>query len=211
MFFNRKKGSTPSAFGPVAWDDETCEKIAGSNRFNVTVTSITRTVVSGKMEEITVTTHNPVTFEVHGIMTYPKYIVVKFEFGEQGEGHRFGVFSYDSMDRIGGLNKDAKVPWMHVFISDPKVAVEMYEAHRCALMTGRRHSLARVWKRPGEGLMTALDREHGYSYQSRYEVFGVTTWCTLEARNVPEWALPMGHERFSVRDLPDRASLMRLG
>ena len=105
---------------------------------------------------------------------------------------------------LGGRNKDMndlKVPLMHVSLSDQKIAVEMFEAHRCALISGRHYSLVRVWKRKGDGLMTALDKEHGYSYESRYEVFGVLTWCTLEARSLPEWALPITHEHFSIGNL----------
>jgi hypothetical protein len=98
---------------------------------------------------------------------------------------------------------------MRVSISDPKITVEMYEAHPCALISGRRYSFVRVWKRKGDGLMTALDKEHGYSDESRYEIFGVTTWCELEARDVPEWALPFAHENFSIRDLPKSANRMR--
>jgi hypothetical protein len=90
-----------------------------------------------------------------------------------------------------------------VSISDAKIAVEMYEVQRCAVMSGRRYSSVRIWKRKGDGLMTGLDKEHGYSYESRYEIFGVTTWCELEARNVPKWALPPAHVNFSIRDMPE--------
>jgi hypothetical protein len=176
------------------------------------VTSITRTVTSGKMQEGIITTPRAISFEVHGIVTYPKYIIVQFDFSDGNSGP-FGVFSYDILDPIGGLNgldKDLKVPLMHISLSDAEIAVEIYEAHRCALMSGHRHSSVRVWKRKGEGPMTALDEEHGYSYESRYEIFGVTTWCELEARGVPEWALPAAHVSFSVRDLPQSTSRMRL-
>jgi hypothetical protein len=196
-------------FGPVPWDDKTCEKLAGSDRFNVMVTSITRTVTSGKMQQETITTPRAISFEVHGLIIHPKYIIVQFEFSERNGGP-FGFFSYDVVDRIGGLDKGLKVPLMRVFLSDPKIAFEMYEAHRCALISGRRRSFVRVWKRKGEGLMTALDKKYGHSYETRYEIFGVTTWCELESCHVPKWALPVTHENFSIRDLPVGTYGMRL-
>ena len=207
MFFRKKHSTSRSgAIGPVPWDDATCEKLAGLDRLNVMLTSITRTVMSGTYRGKDDIAPQPLSFEAHGIMTYPKYIVVDFQFSED-RGGLFGGFSYDIFDPLGRQESEPRVPLMHVWLSDPKIAVDMYEAHRCALMSGRRYSLVRVWKRKGEGLMTTLDKEHGYSYQSRYEVFGVLTWCTLEARNVPEWALPTAHENFSIRNLPENRQM----
>jgi hypothetical protein len=211
MFFSQKKSlaARSSVIGPLPWDDKTCEKLAGSDRFNVMVTSITRTVTSGRMQEEIVTTARDISFEVHGLIIHPKYIIVQFEFSERNGGP-FGFFSYDSMDCTAGLDKRLKLPLMHVYLSDPKIAFEMYEGHRCALMSGRHRSFVRVWKRKGEGLMTALDKKHGSSYESRYEIFGITTWCELESCHVPNWALPVAHEKFSIRDLPESTHRMRL-
>src|SRR5262245_50596646 len=203
MFGWKKRSPARSGvIGPVPWDDDTCRKIAGTDRFDVTVTSVTRRVLSGKTQEEIISTPRPLSFEAHGIMSYPKYITVQFEFSYRVDGS-FGAFSYDILDRIGGLDRDVKVPSMHVSLWDPKIAGEMYEAHLCALMIGRRNSFVRLWKRKGDGSMTARDKEQGYSYESRYEILGVTTWSELEAPGLPEWALPTAHENFSIRDLPE--------
>jgi hypothetical protein len=58
--------------------------------------------------------------------------------------------------------------------------------------------------------MTETDKQHGYSYESRYSILGMLTWDQLEAQNLPGWALPSDHERFSIAELPQHRSQLRL-
>jgi hypothetical protein len=44
-------------------------------------------------------------------MTHPKFIVVDFEFFKDKKHHKLGVFGHDTMDRLGGLDKDTKQSW----------------------------------------------------------------------------------------------------
>jgi len=78
MFFSRKQASNTqrNVVEVVAWNNDACQKLAGLERFNVTVTSIARTVTTGKMRE------HPISFEVYGIMSYPIYIIVQLGFRE---------------------------------------------------------------------------------------------------------------------------------
>ena len=200
MLFGRKKGSTAqsSSVGPDPWDDVTCGKLAEGDSFDVRITQVIRTVTSGVYREGDLG-GNGVSLEAHGIISWPKYIACHVAFEN---GRDLGCFSYNSIDRVGGRPADPKVPLMQLSLTD-QFATEIYEAHWGALMSGRRFSQIRVWKRKGEGLMTELDKEHGYSYQSRYTVIGITSWCQLMARDVPAWALPIDHENFSIGDLPE--------
>jgi hypothetical protein len=74
---------------------------------------------------------------------------------------------------------------LHVHDDDGKIREALYEALKMALLSGRRYALARFWKREGDGAMTAKDREHGYSYESRYPLFGMYCWSEAEATTLP--------------------------
>ena len=83
MFFRKKASTRSGVVGPVPWDDQTCKRLADADCFNVMVTSITRTIVNGTYHgRDTLLAPRPISFEAHGIMTYPKYIVVQFGFEE---------------------------------------------------------------------------------------------------------------------------------
>jgi hypothetical protein len=49
--------------------------------------------------------------------------------------------------------------------------------------------------------MTQIDKEHGYSYQSRYPILGMVTWPELHAERLPKWAMPTDWD-FSINALP---------
>jgi hypothetical protein len=58
------------------------------------------------------------------------------------------------------------------------------------------------FEKKGDGLMTPTDKEHGWSYESRYEILGMVAWPTLQAVKLPKWALPTWENGFSLDALP---------
>lgn|SRR5262249_8593941 len=138
-------------------------------------------------------------------MPSPKFIIVKMEIPVREtpfeKGGEFGFFRYDGCYYAPPYGSRTMIPQLSVFLFDEKVATDLYEAHHCALFRGRRHTLARLWKRKGEGLMTERDQEKMLS--TRCEVLGLTTWCELQASTLPAWALRPWDVGFSLKDLPE--------
>jgi hypothetical protein len=91
-----------------------------------------------------------------------------------------------------------------------KTASAIFDAHCNALLSGKRHSLVRFWKKKGDGLMTERDKAHGFSYESRYSIFGIITWNGLVSEQLPRWALPMDHEHFTLEGLSNDRHDLRL-
>jgi hypothetical protein len=72
------------------------------------------------------------------------------------------------------------------------------EVRRCSIL-----------KEKGIGLMTQLDKEHGFSYESRYPILGLVIWPTLRAASLPKWAVPTDQIDFSLDALPRYRSDLR--
>jgi hypothetical protein len=79
------------------------------------------------------------------------------------------------------------IAFLELYVADDngEIREALYEALKTALLSRRRYTLARFWKRAGDGAMTAKDREHGYSYESRYPLLGMHCWSEVEAMTLP--------------------------
>ena len=90
-------------------------------------------------------------------------------------------------------------------MADPlgSIAEALYQAQKAALTAGRSYSLARFWKREGDGAITADARERGCWYETRYPLLGMYSWAELQAADLPNWALPIWDNQFSLSALPD--------
>jgi len=208
MFFRRKRAKGLTTWGPlneVAWDDKTVEWIAKSERLNVKVTHITKTISLGDMGNI-FPSEDTTDWEVHGIMTYPKFIPVTITFTkDEGE---FGGFSYNRSDTNIFNKRKINLPRLEVWLSDKneQKALLLNDALRDAISSGRKYAGVRFFKKTGEGLMTQLDKEYGWSQECRYMILGLVTWQELHAGRVPKWTLPTDYNDFSLDDLPEFSS-----
>jgi hypothetical protein len=205
MFF-RKKIAAPAApavpVAPaVAWDDNTTAHFAKTDRFDVEITSVGKRCGFGQTRPGE-PMREPDSYDVSGVITFPKLVLVTLSFG--GRDSEFGGWFYHLYS--SGRKSKQSVPFLDMWITDSEGGIRraLYESHKAALLCGRRHSLARFWKRKGDGVMTEKDREHGYSYESRsrYPLIGLYTWAELESKYLPDWAVPYGTDRFSLENLP---------
>jgi hypothetical protein len=204
MFFKKAKRKLWLIHG-VPWDDKTTQWFAQAKRFEVMVTSINRTKTTGRRRH-DADEHRPLSFEVAGLLTFPKFILVNITFDTDAQ--TFGGFCYNSLN-VEVRGEELTLPLLEVWLAHEAMK-EIYDAHRDALWSGRTHSTVGFWKQEGDGVMTALDREKGYSYQSRYPVFGIITWSELNSTSLPTWALPPSHEHFSLENLPEYLHDLRL-
>jgi hypothetical protein len=81
-----------------------------------------------------------------------------------------------------------------------KIRQAVFDSHKAALLSGLRYSPLRFWKSPGDGLMTPEECKQRYS--RHYPLLGLFTWAELQLTTLPNWALPHGHEDFSVENHP---------
>jgi hypothetical protein len=163
MFFKKPKSQNLwGSLTEVAWDDESSNSIAASERLEVRVTRVSSTVSLGEMRVGDDRSRNETEWRVHGVMTRPKFIPVAIKFAEDQK--EFGGFFYNRIDdrQVGG--KKISVPLLELWLSDQggRKAQILYNALRDAIVSGRKYVGVRFWKKKGDGLMTPLDREHGY-------------------------------------------------
>ena len=135
-------------------------------------------------------------------MTHPKFIVVRVSFVP--DESRFGWFSYDRSDNQTLNGRKVDLPVLQVCLSDDdnQKALLLNSALRDAIISGEKYAGVRFFKKTGEGLMTPEDKEHGFSYESRYAISGFVTWQELHANRLPKWAVPTDRTDFSLDDLP---------
>lgn len=206
MFF-KKKSAMPQPAQEEAWDERTVGLIAESDSINVTITSITKRFGFGSSRPGSFS-ENQGGIEISGILTYPKFVLVNVAlYDDEGE---FGCFSYNRFNALGD-DRSQGLPMLEIALNDPKgrMGEAMLASHQAALRSGGVHSLARFWKREGDGRMSDVDREKGWSYEGRYALTGMYSWAVEESKKLPAWAVPYASERFSIEKLPSGSDLLR--
>src|SRR5258708_1266651 len=130
MFFRKKTVASLEIKPPVSelpWDDKTIEFFTKSNRFEVQITNTTKRTGFGARGD-NEPMREPNGYEISGVITFPKLILVTVNFGE---GDDFGFWFYDLYDDLSSLE---------LCVSDPewKIREAMFESHRAVLLSGRR-------------------------------------------------------------------------
>jgi hypothetical protein len=214
MFFKKKSyPDEPRKEPEVVWDEESLAHFTKQRQIDVQITSVTKRSEFGEYAE-GAPVLDPFVYEMSGVITFPKLILVTLNFERASRqvtaasDETFGIWYYSIWKKWSApTGPGIAALELHVTDDDGKIREALYEALKMALLSGRRHTLARFWKREGDGAMTAMDREHGYSYESRYPLFGMYCWSEVEATTLPNWAVPYGTDRFSLKNLPPRYHL----
>jgi hypothetical protein len=146
----------------------------------------------------------------HGIMTYPKFIIVGIVFFPSKAND--GVWSYDRSDVTTSEGNVLGIPKIDCHIADVggHASKMILSAHKDKISCGQAHSDLRIFKNKGDGKMTDLDREHGHSYESKYPICGWVTWSDLYTKTLPKWAYEPSNKNFSPDNIPDLPELYRL-
>ena len=139
----------------------------------------------------------PNGIQISGLILYPKLVLVAITL-ERDLGE-FGVWSFNLHDTPNG-STNFEAPLLEFALADPlgNIAEALYHAQKVALTAGRRYSLARFWKRKGDGAITADARERGCLYETLYPLLGMYSWAELQATELPNWALPIWEKQFSL-------------
>jgi len=200
MFWRKK---TPNAETPP-WDDNTLKRVSKVEQFNVDITSITRTVrfggpIIGRQSN---KLKRDDEYEIYGFMKYPKFIPVKiYFFPDFCADEHIGVWFYHL---YGSLPPDRAMPFLelHIHDTDSEIRSLFFQAHHAALLSGKRRSSVRFFKRKGDGVMTEKERQDQWSSESRYPLLSAVSWVELESERLPRWAYPFSDERFSAKGMP---------
>jgi hypothetical protein len=199
--FRRKKATvdTPQGEQPC-WNDKTQAFFAEQDRVDVYITSVTRRTGFGRSPSHNL--HGDRGYEISGLTTYPKHLLVELKFDDGMK--EFGTWFYHTYSGPDGKNR---LPFLEVWLSDANYAIReaIASAHHAALVSGSQRSLVRFWKRQGDGIFTAEEAKQGWSCESRYPVTGMLVWDQLESVQLPNWALPYSHEKFSIEGMPASA------
>jgi hypothetical protein len=196
--FGRKKAASDSVPSEqLSWDDKTQAFFAQRDRFDVYITSVTRRTGFGQSSS-----HNldgDQGYEVSGLMTFPKYLLVELKFDDDPK--EFGTWFYHTYSRPDGKHR---LPFLEIWLSDAsyKIRNAIAGAHHATLVSGNKRSLVRIWKRKGDGIFTAEEAKQGWSCESRYPVTGLVVWDQLESIALPSWEVPYANERFSTDRMP---------
>ena len=184
-----------------AWDEDTINYFATSKQFNVRITSLSQRRGFGSTNS-SEPMREPNGFQISGLILYPRLVLVAITLEKDLD--EFGVWSYNLHDAPYG-STNIEVPLLEFAVADPlgSIAEALYQAQKAALTAGRSYSLARLWKREGDGAMTADARERGCWYETRYPLLGMYSWAELQAADLPNWALPIWDNQFSLSALPD--------
>ncbi|MDA9420619.1 hypothetical protein [Bradyrhizobium sp. CCBAU 53380] len=196
--FERKKAATESNSQQPPWDHRTQTFFAERDHFDFYITSVMRRAGFG--ESSTFNLGREQGYEISGLMTAPKYLLVELKFDDDPK--EFGTWFYHTYSRPDGQRR---LPFLEIWLSDTDHAIRqaITNAHRSALISGSKRSLARLWKRKGDGIFTPEEAKQGWSCESRYPVTGLLLWDQLESARLPNWALPYSHERFSADAMPE--------
>lgn len=195
--FGRKKAVENNSQRPI-WDDRTQAFFAERDHFDFCITSVMRRAGFGRAPSYDLGREQG--YEISGVMTYPKYLLIELKF--DNDPNEFGTWFYHTYNRPDGR---LRLPFLEIWLSDADYAIRkaVENAHRSALLSGSKRSLARVWKRKGDGLFTPEEAKQGWSCESRYPVTGLLLWDRLESQQLPNWARPYSHERFSTNEMPE--------
>ena len=114
MFFKKKPDSETI---PEAWDERTMMYLKDRDRLEVQITSATKRKGfgafgdgSGVFEEM----KEPEGYEISGIITYPRYMLVEISFEQTAH---FGFWCYNLYDRGGHMHR-RKIPFIQIGVSD---------------------------------------------------------------------------------------------
>jgi len=104
-------------------------------------------------------------------------------FGTESEGH-IGLLHFTFLDQ------------------DRTIRAALKLAHTASLASGVVTTSLVILKEEGVGDFSAKDREHGYSYQSRFSFCGMQVKERHQSSNLNKWAVPRFDEDFSLDGAP---------
>lgn len=204
--FFRKKHDIKTLKYPTTlsfWDQAKVKTIAASTTIYVNVTSFIDEKCAGRLASYTALQPSQ---EIHGFTEWPRSLVtITFDDAPLEEcpalkPPTIGMWMYEVLG-----NKDegflGRLQFTF-FDHDRSIRTSLKQAHATSLASGAGTTSLTIFKEQGVGEFSHLDREHGYSYESRFPFCGMSVRERLQSRHLKKWALPFFDEDFSKEDSP---------
>jgi hypothetical protein len=203
--FRKKNDKKPLKY-PTAtsfWDQGKVESIAKGTWFEVNLTSFIDSRGFGRSSS-----YNPLEDEqeAHGFADWPASLVAITFSDEPIREHAppkpptIGMWMYE----LWGNEKEGYLGRLlfTFFDQDRSIRTTLKQAHAASLVSGWSTTSLVIRKEEGVGDFTAKDREHGYSYESRFPFCGLSVEERYQSLRLKKWAVPYLDEDFSGDDAP---------
>jgi hypothetical protein len=205
MFFSKRDDTKPLKY-PTAmsfWDQEKVKSIATSTTVSINLTSFIDEKCAGRYASYTAPEPSQ---QAHGFTDWPHSLVmVTFDDAPVKEHPApkpptigmwmYEVFGTEEKGYLGRL-------LFTFFDQDRSLRTALKQAHAASLASGMSTTSLSIFKEQGIGDFSARDREHGYSYESRFPFCGMSVRERLQSRNLNRWAVPFFDEDFSKEGAP---------
>jgi hypothetical protein len=185
MFFKKKveEITPPKPF----WDESEIKKIVEASYFRVVTTSMT--ISNGFGSEGGDSRYNT---SLSGLSTSGRFMPVEFDFDGTWEDQDFGKWS------IYTCNSEDEHPFPKLVINlhDPDIKIRMaiLDAHKAALLSGRRGAALRIHKVKDDG--------EGFVDGGYFSLTGIRIWADYTKSDLEEWAYPDNDLRFKWEGKP---------
>ena len=205
MFFKKKDDNKPLKYPTAAsfWDQEKVATIAKATAININLTSF--------VAERSVGQHCYVPLEnsqeAHGLTDWPGSSLIIITFADQPiETHAppnpptIGKWMYEV---LGNKHKGYLGRLLFTFFDqDRSIRTSLKQAHAASLLSGAGTTSLTIFKEEDVGEFSAKDREHGYSYESRFPFCGMSVRERHQSRHLKKWAVPYFDDDYSKDDAP---------
>jgi hypothetical protein len=206
MFFSKKDDTKPLRYPTAAsfWDQEKVKTIVTSTAVSINLTSFIDEKCAGRHADYTAL--EPLQ-EAHGFTDWPSSSLVMITFADAPikehpapKPPTIGMWMYE----LFGTKEKGYIGRLQFtfFDQDRSLRTALKHAHTASLASGVATTSLSIFKEQGVGDFSPKDREHGYSYQSRFPFCGVSVRERLQSRNLKKWAVPLFDEDFSKEDAP---------
>ena len=204
MLFKRQ-GDRKPRYPTVSsvWDDEKVQSIASCGWFEINLTSFVEEKGFGRSAN-----GWPIddTQAGYGFTTGPFNLVAITFADEPFEAHTpprpptigswmYDVWGNDRKGHIGSLN-------FTVFDQERTIRAALKQAHAASLISGTGITSLVILKEEGVGVFSAMDREYGYSHDSRFPFCGMRVVDKHQSSHLKKWAVPRLDADFSLDGAP---------
>jgi hypothetical protein len=185
------------------WDQKKVETIATHQRIEINLTSFIDEKRAGRLADYAALESSQ---EAHGFTDWPRSLVtITFDDAPVKEHPppkppTIGMWKYE----VFGTDREGYVGRLlfTFFDQDHSVRLALRQAHAASLSSGLVTTRLLIFKEDGVGAFSTKDREHGYSYESRYPFCGFGVTERYQSLRLQKWAVPYLDEDFSKEDAP---------
>ena len=208
MFFKKKDDNKPLKYSTAAsfWDQAKVATIAKARVIQINLTSFRAERGFGRSASYMLVEDSQ---EAHGVTDrweFPAALVMITFADQPVEEHEppkpptIGRWMYE----VFGTEREGYVGRLlfTFFDQDGAIRTALKQAHAASLASDMPMTSLGIMKEPGVGEFSVKDRQHGWSYDSRFAFCGLQVTERYQSRHLKKWAVPYFDEDYSKDDAP---------